>query len=347
MEEEKNNQGGDENQPEEMQERVISEKIVSEKVIGSSSGVARFGRKVKGRISSRLGGIGLGLLLIIISFFVVWQSEKFDKSAALVADLPVLSVEQAADATGLVKVEGEITSTGIKSPIEKKDVIFYRHIREALEMVVETETETRVIERDGQDIEQTIEREVERPTWVSKIDAAAWAPLELGNKISINPDSAKKQLNLTEIYTLTEEKTRESVEALLTTDRLLVVGEISNNSISSGDPFILTNNSNEQLISSLESSEKTMWWILKIATLLLFGFGLYSLLGPLLLVLDAIPVLGNIGKTGLFIVCLVIGLIFTILSSLIIAFWYIILIILVALVAYLIYLKKQEPQIEE
>jgi len=345
--EEKNNQEGDENQPEEMKERVISEKIVSEKVIGSSSGVARFGRKVKGRISSRLGGIGLGLLLIIISFFIVWQSEKFDKSAELVADLPVLSVEEAAEATGLVKVEGDITSKLIKSPKEQKDVIYYRHTRKELEMVIETETETKIIERDGQDIEQTIEREVERPKWVSKIDADAWALLELGNKITINPAGADKKLNLTEIYSLSEEKTRESVEALLPTDKLLVVGHIRNNTIDSGEPFIITNNSNEQLINSLESSEKTIWWLLKIATLLLFGFGLYSLLGPLLLVLDAIPVLGNIGKTGLFIVCLIIGLIFTVLSSLIIAFWYIILIILVALVAYLIYAKQQSPAKED
>ena len=336
-----------EQKPEEMKERVISERVVSEKVLGSSSGIARFGRKVKGQISGRLSGIGLGLLLIIVSFIVVWQSEKFDKSAALVAEMPVLSVEQAADSSGLVKVQGEVTSAPIKSPRENKDVLYYRHTREELEMVIETETETQVIERDGQDIEQTIEKEVERPKWVSKIDDAMWAEIILGEKITVKPGDAKKELELTEIYSIEEEKYRESIEALLPTDQLLVVGEISNNTISSGKPFIITNKSNEDLVASLESGEKTTWWLLKIATLLLFGIGLYLMLGPLLLVLDIIPVLGKIGKGGLLVVCLIIGLIFTVLSSLIIAFWYIILIILVALVGYLIYLKKQKPQAEK
>lgn len=87
-----------------MKERVISERVVSERVIGSSSKVARFGRKVKGKISSRLGGIGLGIILILVSFIVVWQSENIDRSSEIVKDLPLLTVEQAADSKGMVKV---------------------------------------------------------------------------------------------------------------------------------------------------------------------------------------------------------------------------------------------------
>ena len=332
-----------EQKPAEMKGRVISERVVSEKVLGSSSGMARFGRKVKGQIAGRLGGIGIGLLLILISFFVVWYSVKFDKSAALVASLPLLSVEQAADSTGLIKVSGQITSAPIKTPKEDKEAIYYHFTREELEMVTRTETEKQVITRDGQDIEQTIEREVEKPEWVSKIDEERWAEIVLGEKITVSPEKAKKMLDLRNVYSLQEETVREKIEALLPTEQLLVVGDIANGRINGGDPFIITNKSNQDLISFLESSEKSTWWILKLATLLLFGFGLYLLLGPFLLVLDAIPVLGKIGKGGLLIVCLIIGLIFTVLSSLIIAFWYIILIILIALVGYFVYLRKKQP----
>jgi transmembrane protein TMEM43 len=327
----------------EMKERVISEKVVSERVIGSSSGVSRFGRKVKGKISSRLGGVGLGLLLIIASFFVVWYSESFEKSADLVASLPVLSVEEAASSSGVIKVQGAITSTPIKAPLENKDVIYYRHTKEELEMVTVTETDTQVIERDGQDIEQTIERLVEKPTWVNKIDNDQWAEVVLDNKITVVPSGADRKISLSTIYSKEEDKMREKIEALLPETNLLVVGEINNNKIEGGSPFIMTTQSNDSLVASLESSEKTMWWFLKLATLLLFGFGLYSVFGPLLLILDAIPILGNIGKTGLFVVTMLIGLIFTVLSSIIIAFWYIILIVLVVLVAYLIYAKQQSP----
>lgn len=343
MEEKNINQGEQESAgKEEMKERVISEKVVSEKVLGSSSGVARFGRKVKGQISGRLSGIGLGLFLIIISFVVVWQSEKFDKIADLVADLPVLTVEQAADASGLVKVAGKVTEEPIKAPIEKEEVLYYRHVREELEMVQRTDTDKKVVTRDGQDIEQTIEKEVESPEWVTKLDNSQWAEIVLDNKIAVNPYSAKQILDLTEIYSLDEDETKESIEAVLPADSLIVVGEIYNNRIDGGDPFIVTNKSNQALTDSLKASEKTTWWLLKLATLLLFSFGLYLMLGPLLLLLDIIPVLGKIGKSGLLIVCLIIGLIFTVLSSLIIAFWYVILIILIALVGYLLYMKNQK-----
>jgi len=166
--------------PTEMKERVISEKVVSEKVLGSSSGISRFGRGVKSQISSRLGGILFGFIFIIASFVVVWYSVKFDKSASLVADLPLLSVEQAATSTGLIKFAGLVTSAPIKTPKEAKDVLYYHFTREELEMVKSIETQTQVVTRDGQDIEQTIEKEVEKPTWVSKIDEENWVDLVLG-----------------------------------------------------------------------------------------------------------------------------------------------------------------------
>ncbi len=347
MEQEKINQGETEKKSEVSNkeagtEKVVSQKVVSEKVLGSSSGIARFGRKVKKQISGRLSGVLLGLLLIVISFFVIWQSEKFDKSADLIASLPVLTVDQAADTTGLVKVAGKVTESPIQAPIEKKDVLYYHHVREELETVSKTETDTQVVSREGQDIEQTIEKEVEKEQWVTKVDESQWAEIVLDNKIVIKPQFAKQLLDLTEIYSMESEETRQKIEAVLPGDSLIAVGELYNNRIEGGDPFIVSNKSNQALIESLKSSENFTWWLLKLGTVLLFGFGLYLLLGPFLLVLDAIPVLGKIGKGGLLIICLIIGLLFTVLSSLLIAFWYIILILLVALIAYLLYLKNKK-----
>ncbi len=326
---------------EEMKEHVIGERIVSEKVIGSSSGIARFGRKVKSQISSRLGGVLLGIILILVSLVVVWQSEKFDKASMIFKDLPLLSVEQAIGSNDLVKFQGEVTSVPIKSPLEDKDVWYYHHMREELEMVKETETETQVVTKDGQDIEQTIEKEVEKPKWVTKIDEEKWAPLTLGGKITVNPENARQILDLTGIYSAEGEKNREKVEAVLAGNQLLVVGEIKNNTIESGDPFIVSNLSNEKLLESLIAGEKSTWWLLKILTALLFGFGLYLILGPVLLILDAVPVLGGLGKGVIFAISIIIGILFTVFSSLIIHYWYVFLIIIIALIVYLIYRKKK------
>jgi hypothetical protein len=322
-------------------ERVISERVVSERVLGRSNPLARMGRSAGSQISSRLGGILIGLILIIISFFVVWHSENLEKSSAAIKKFPLLSAEQAVGKSGMVKIQGLVTSTPIKNAKDPRDLLYYHQTREELEMVKSTETETRVVTKDGQDIEQTIEREVEKPEWVSKLDEEKWAPIVLANKIGITkPEAARRILNLTSIFSDVQEKVRENVGGVLANEPLIVIGEINNDMISGGHPFIISNLSDLALIASLESSESTAWWLWKLATLLLFGIGLYLLLGPVLLVLDIIPVLGNIGKTGLLIVCLLIGLVFTVFSSIIINYWYIILIIIIALAVYLVSARK-------
>ena len=324
-------------------ERVISERVVSERVLGSSNPLARMGRQAGNQISSRLGGVLIGIILILVSFYVIWKSEKFEKTSAIVQAMPVLTVEQALNASGEIKVQGTVTSTLIKTPKEDKDVLYYSYTKEALEMVKKTETETQIVQKNGQDVEQTIEKEVESPEWVTKLEEKKWAPIVLGGQIAVSPESARTDLNLSTVYSTSSDKEREKIEALLPGD-LLVVGEISNAKISSGNPFIISNKSNEAVISSLQSGENFTWWLLKILTLVLFGGGLYLLLGPVLLVLDIIPILGKIGKTGLLIVCLLIGLVFTVFSSIIINYWYIILILLIALAVYLFTARKLKTQ---
>lgn len=328
-----------------MKERVISERVVSEKVLGSSNPIARFGRNAGNQISSRIGGVLLGLVLIIVSFVVVWQSTRLEKSSDVVKNLPLVSVEQAVNSTGMVKVTGKMTSAPINNVKDPRGLIYYHHTKEALEMVRSTETETRVVTRDGQDIEQTVEKEVEKPEWVSKFDESKWADIVLDNKITIsNPGSAVAELSLQGIYNNQLEKARENVDGVLAGDQLIVVGEIQNNKISGGKPFIISNKSDSALMESLVSSENMMWWIYKIAVALLFGFGLYLLLGPVLLILDIIPILGDLGKGVILVVSLLIGAIFTVFSSLLIAYWYICLILVILVIFYLVFNRKPKQQ---
>lgn len=329
----------------EMKERVISEKVVSERVLGSSNPLARFGRKAGSQISSRIGGVLVGLVLIIISLVVVWKSENLVKSSAVVKSLPLIQAEQAVGKTGLVKVQGRVNSMPISSPKDPRQLLYYHQTREELEMVKSTEIETKVVTQNGQDVEQTIEKEVEKPEWVSKFDEAKWAPIVLADKITVNnPANAQAKLNLTSIFSDTQEKVREEVRGVLATENLIVIGEINNNVIDGGQPFIISNQSDSALIASLESSENIIWWLYKLATALLFGIGLYLLLGPVLLLLDIIPILGNLGKGIILIASLLIGVLFTLFSSLIINYWYIVLIIIIAVVIYLFTARKPKAQ---
>lgn len=326
----------------EMKERVISERVVSERVLGSANPVARFGRNAGEQISSRLGGVVWGMLLIIIALVVVWQSENLTKSSLVVKNLPLLAVDQAFGQSGLVKVSGKVTSAPIKYSGSEDNLLYYRHTKDVLEMVKDTETETRVVNINGQDVEQTIEKEVERPEWVNKIDEEKWAPIVLDNKITIRPENAGQELNLSKIVSSEDDKSRELVEGLFADDNLLVIGEINNNQISGGETFIISNKSDSALTGALEDSENTTWWLYKIATALLFGFGLYLLLGPLLLILDIIPFLGDFAKGAILVAALIVGVILTIFSSAIINYWYIFVIILIGIAVYAVSARKNK-----
>ena len=233
---------------------MSDEKIVSERVLGSSNPIARAGRKIKGSF----GGIVTGIILIIIAFMLLYSSEKQKKDSNLVASLPLQQAAEVTDIAGIVKIVGKPITTNPLTPPKpenSKPVLYYEHLIEHYETVQEIYYETIIIQKDGQDIEQKIEKTRVVDKWVNKLDDKQWTSFKMGN-MDIEAKNAKQMIDLSEVFfeegplaiketplpetTVTPQaiKRRETVKVLELNTDLIVIGSISNGKITAGDPFL-------------------------------------------------------------------------------------------------------------
>lgn len=322
--------------------RVVSRRVVSEKVLGSSHPLARTGRKAKSTISSRIGGIFWGILLVIASFVILWFSEGLAEYSKVIKDLPLLSPTEAVSETGLVKVHAVPTIEKQKSaPNSREEVLYYIFTEHNLEEVEVKSYDTEIVEIDGQDVERTIETIEMEDQWVLKEEKQDWAEFSLGD-IAIDPDKASLYFDYDILSDETYADTKKKTVAVPEDDEIIVVGEIKDQEIKGGTPYMISNYSDEELISSLESSENFTYWLLKILAVLAFAIGFYMVLGPILLVLDVIPVLGKLAKSLIFVVALILAVVVMSIFTVLIKFWYLIGLVVVIVVVIVIAKNKDK-----
>lgn len=324
-------------------EQIISERVVSKRVIGSSNPVMRFGRNLK----SSFSGIIFGIILVIASMVGLVWGEHLDKNSKILETMPVLTAQEAVQKNGeSVIVKGTPTITKeIEGVALDEPTLYYHHTIENLETKLVTEEETEIIEEDGQDVEVTKEVTKLVDEWVVEKDEAKWAGFKIGD-INISPENAS--LSHATLKTIKEEGSEETkrreIVRILPLEDLTVIGLMQSSSIKSGDPFIIANATKDQILEQMISSERTMYWIIKIACLIGLIIGFQLILGPLLTLVGVIPILGSITKFGALAVSIVVALVITVLLSLISKFWYIVIILVVALVAYIIYGSMQKKK---
>jgi hypothetical protein len=110
---------------------------------------------------------------------------------------------------------------------------------------------------------------------------------------------------------------------------LIVVGEISQNTINSGDVFIVSNKTDAELISDLKTSENIMYWALKILSWFLLTMGFASLFGPIIALLNFIPIAGKAASCAGGVVGGVLSLIIVVLGTLFIRYWWVFVVLVV------------------
>ncbi len=308
-------------------------RVVSERVIGSSNPIARYFRN----LIKSVGGVLLGLILFFGSFGVMWYSENFTEHSVVVEGLEISQPAMMLEET--VKFEGpvEVLSYATAMP-NGEDVLFYSYLQETCEL--EIYTETQVVTRDGQDIEQTIEKE--RNVWKGEVDEG-WGEFSVAG-IPVLPTEAKNRLTLTElskdgdysgndcIIGATRHKTEGFIPSESTT--LLVVGDYLDGSVSGGETFIVTDLNNEELIAKLQAEEKALFWMLKAAAVITFAVGLTLILSPIAMLLNILPGLGKMLQILILIVSLIIGVVVVLLATIILKLWWLILLALIALGVY-------------
>lgn len=312
--------------------------VVSETVLGSSNPVARFGRS----LGSSFRGIAFGLILIVVGFGLLWYSESKKDYSKDVLALPLLTATQTApNFSGNVKVDGPLTVVkAVTAPKTGQAVLYYNYVKEEWKKKKVVSTETQTIQRDGQDVEQQIEKVDYVDAWLPVTEKTEWADFKIGN-LSVVGAGADLRATLLSAYNqekilpsvaaatgvtpdlLPATKEREIVTILPTTvPRLLVTGSAVSGMVASGAPFIITDLDNAGLIAQMQSAENKMYWGLKIAAWLCMTIGFVMLLGPLAVFLNIIPGLGGLLNTLLFVVFGVLSAIIVLLGTLAIRYWW-------------------------
>jgi hypothetical protein len=323
-----------------MAERVISERVVSRKVVGSANPIARKFRDIKGAFQ----GVCIAPVLIVLAFGLLLYSERFKKSSQIVESLTLEQANEVTASDGMHKMSGTPTVSDPAVAPEVGSVLYYHYTLEEYKEVEETETETVTKVEGGKDIEETIERVKIVPKWVELESESKWASFKLGN-YSVATSGADLELDLMEkeyyedwdgYFEVTSGMNispelgdyRMVVTYLELDSELLVVGQISNSTVdSSGEVFIISTKSDSELLADLKTEESAIYWVMKAGTVLLLMFGFLSILGPVLSVLDIIPIAGKALNCAATVIALILSVIIVAIATVIIKFWWAILIL--------------------
>ena len=340
--------------------QVISSRVVERKVLGSANPLAKGFRDAKTGCMDSMGGVFLGFILFALAFWPAWCSVKgVAETSKDIEAMELLTAEQAEGQSGMVKVMDEVEDVDFitleiecRDMDEEIDVFWYKYTLREYQENIETRErkETRV--EGGQEVEYTIEEDVPVEEWVvieEEEDIAS--SFHLGN-IKVDPRHAS--IRLRDIETC-DDKGRERIgEEWLTVeylpiddvDELMVVGGISNDEISGGDPFIVTDQSGEQLVAQMAGEERGARTGLTILSIIMFFIAFNLIIGPLLFLLKYVPFVGGGLRFGIGVISLVMAIVWVLILRFIIAFWWLILIILAIVIILLLALRKNKPEAE-
>jgi hypothetical protein len=304
-----------------------------------------------------IGGIFVGFILFGLAFWPAWCSVKgVQEISKQIEALPLQTAADVAGGSGLVKIHGEpegIDAVNLEIDDENEDyyeefdVLWYHQKLQEYKTHPETRTET-VIE-NGQEVEKTIEEQVE--DWETESEETETADFSLGD-VEIRPGGSDIIITDYETY---DSKGRERIgEQWLTVDyvpvdqvrEMLVVGDLINDAISSGKPFIVTDLSDAELIARKATGEAGQRTGATILAIVMFFLAFNLLIGPLMFMLKFIPVLGPAIRFGIGIGSLILAVVLVFLLKFIIMFWWLILVLLAVLVVLLVVVasrKKHEP----
>ncbi len=343
---------------------MADERIVSETVVGSSNPIARYGRSLVDSIK----GIGTGFIMVLIGFVILYWSVGMKENSGAVAKLPLTPAESvSASQAGLVKITGKPTlAASLVAPKSSENVVYYKYTTEEFRKVEQTKTSYKTVQQNGQDVQQTVESKEYVDTWVPVSSDEKWASFKLGS-VAIEPQPANANFNLKTIYSqetplpaatnaalvtpityagktanaLPATKTRDVVVGIPADQNLIIVGEINNGIIRSGDPFIISNKTDAEIVGDLKSAENTKFWLMKGAAWFFLAFGLMGIFGPVFALLNILPGVGSAVSGIMFVIFAIVAALLVAIGSLVIKFWFIFLgLIIAAIIAAIVMRKK-------
>jgi len=365
----------------------MTERVISTKVLGSSNPIAKKFRSIKSAVSGIGCGIILlivGLVLVYNSIYGVKEYSKIVAALQLKNSAEITSNEELVKVSGTVsntvplsvtydKCSDKFCNPMLIKPVTEGNMFSYDLTKQRYEIVKTVRQETRTKEFAGQETEETVEVTEYKEQWVTKDTKKAFSYFNLGNiKIEGN-ETAKTIYSTTETTskTISDVKidnpgslenygqqpgpmvgaTQLLLNAVPVLDgkQVIVVGKFENGSIKSGDPFIITTNSEEKLIEALGTEESFQRVALLIFAWLALFIGLTMLIAPILELVNWIPLLGGAAKFVAGIIAFITATMIVLGSYVLMRFWYVFIILFVIIIVVAIKLvmgakKKEVPQ---
>jgi hypothetical protein len=333
-----------------MAERIISSRVIDTKVINSGGILGGIfggvGNKMND-IGAAIGGLCVAPIVFILAFAGLVYGENLAKNSEIVISLPLESATEVVGQDGVKKIEGDLVVLDAVMAPQVGEVAYYDYKIEEYEEVEKKQTRKEKDIVDGKEVEKTIEETVLVEEWVEKESDSKWGEVTVG-PIEIDPERASIQINFEEKRYLEsndifeegvyQEITADNISAELGDRRLtvkylpveqkmIVVGELSQDKIVSGDTFIVTNKTDAQLISDLENSENIQYWVVKVITFILFMAAIMMLVRPVLEIVEMIPIAGTAASMAATVIAGVIAFFIVLIGSLIVKFWWLFLIL--------------------
>lgn len=334
----------------------MSEKVISRKVVGSANPIASKFRDIK----SAFAGIGGGFIMVIIGFVLIFTSVRSVKeNSKIVANVPLQEASEISSShTGTVKIKGtpNVTNQEIltyyncedfwceyadeENPMELNNALYAEVSYERYEVVEEVRTETRTVIEGGQEIEETVEITEYNEKWVTKKEDSFWSEFKLG-EIEIDGNNAKQVLNeeeeiianvfiagLGDVETYGQDisdkigETRLVINYVPNDKNLIVIGDVYNSKIEAGETFIISDQSPDQLVQTLETEESTMRLVMRFGAWLMLTLGFSAIIAPIFEFVEMIPLFGKMAKAAAGFVGAVIAAIIVVAGVLIVKFWW-------------------------
>lgn len=254
---------------------------------GGSIGAGRLGGGGCGSIV----GIFFGILLIPLSFGLLYYGEaKLVNHGVVFARTAMMTAEQAASATGLVKFQGRPEGEFIEAERFDQPVIYWHKSLEQYES-----------KRDS-DGKVTCE-------WNSKESGSKWAGFSIGG-VRIVADKANPVGEETVFKGVRRTADREfdpqradqtpqvgdqrlTIQVIEAGRELIVLGEVVGQNCSGGSSFVVSALNEADTEAALRLEYKIDYWLIKGAAVCALWFGILAFFGPLMTFVGWIPWLGN------------------------------------------------------
>lgn len=322
-------------------------------------------------------GISIGLVSLVIAFILTYSSVTGVREYSNeVAALDLVSITDVEDTRGLVKAYGQITAdTPVAFELEtcsdntcetretalsEEDLLYYEIELQRFEVVREV---TREVEETGGSSDRTTETIEYRNEWVTLSEEEAWAEDTSFGDFGIRPDRARiiiddDNLELTNVYIEdapeidTYDRTPDQDEPAFGSTRALVsfipvddreytvVGELRSSGFTSGDLFVITDKSDTELVNQLGGEETATRWGMRFVAFLLFTFAFTSMLAPVLVFTDWIPLVGNVARGIATLVSAILAAIIVLATIFLLNFWWLVLLLIAASVLGFVYYTR-------